>query len=74
MAAERGRIIHKLLEILPHYELARRHAAAQAYLTHHLGALDEALLAQIMALLNDAELAPLFSDAALAGSADWRFF
>ena len=66
MAAERGRIIHKLLEILPHYELARRHAAAQAYLTHHLGALDEALLAQIMALLNDAELAPLFSDAALA--------
>ena len=66
MAAERGRIIHKLLEILPHYEVARRHAAAQAYLTHHLGALDEALLAQIMTLLNDAELAPLFSDTALA--------
>jgi ATP-dependent helicase/nuclease subunit A len=65
-AAERGRIIHKLLEILPRYETSRRHGAAQAYLRHHLADESDALLAQIMALLDDAALAPLFSEAALA--------
>ena len=59
-AAARGRVVHKLLEILPRYAPAQRHDAAQAYLTHHLGADIDHLLHQIMALLNDAELAPYF--------------
>jgi ATP-dependent helicase/nuclease subunit A len=58
--------VHKLLEMLPRYEETHRHAAAQAYLSHHLDNDNDALLQQIMALLDDAALAPLFSEAALA--------
>ena len=65
-AAARGRVVHKLLEILTRYAPAQRHDAAKAYLTHHLGPDIDHLLHQIMALLDDAELAPLFSEAALA--------
>ena len=65
-AAERGRVVHKLFEILPRYEKTHRRAAAQAYLEHHLGAVDATLPEQIMAVMEDATLAPLFSNAAMA--------
>ena len=66
VAAERGRLAHRLLETLPLYDAARRPELARSYLSRHMDALDETLIAQIMAVIQDAELADLFSDAALA--------
>ena len=65
-AAERGRLVHRLLEILPRYQPAQRAAAARAYLTHHEGAVDAGIVAQVMAVMADETLAPLFGAGALA--------
>ncbi|MCH1542446.1 MAG: double-strand break repair helicase AddA [Alphaproteobacteria bacterium] len=65
-AAKRGRLVHRLLEILPRYAPAQRAAAATAYLNHHEGAADPTILAQVMAVMADQVLAPLFGAGALA--------
>ena len=65
-ATERGRLVHRLLEILPRYEPTQREAAATAYLNHHEGTADKRILAQVMAVMADANLAPLFGANALA--------
>jgi ATP-dependent helicase/nuclease subunit A len=65
-AAARGRLVHRLLEILPRYDAANRLAAAQAYLSRHQDTPDETILTQVMAVLTDEALAPLFAEGALA--------
>ncbi len=66
-AAARGRLVHRLLEILPRYQPTHYEAAAEAYLARHSEDDDApTVLAQVLAVLTDARLAALFSDAALA--------
>jgi len=66
-AAARGRLVHRLLEILPRYQPTQYEAAAEAYLARHSEDDDApTVLAQVLAVLTDARLAALFSDAALA--------
>ena len=65
-AAARGHLVHRLLEILPRYDAAQRDAAARAYLTHHEGAADADIVAQVLGVMADADLAPLFGAGALA--------
>jgi ATP-dependent helicase/nuclease subunit A len=71
-----GRLAHALLQMLPDVPQARRAAVAKAYLDAHGGALAEAaraaLAAQVAAVIDAPELAPLFGpgsrgEVALAG-------
>lgn len=64
-AAERGRLMHALFERLPPLAPAQRADAARAWLAAR-GADVEAVLAPVLAVLDDPATAALFSPAALA--------
>jgi ATP-dependent helicase/nuclease subunit A len=67
---KRGNIIHKLLQILPDIAEERRHHAMCAYLSkpvHRLGTTEqEEIFAEISALLNHPEFAPVFGPDSMA--------
>ncbi|MBM3569868.1 MAG: double-strand break repair helicase AddA, partial [Alphaproteobacteria bacterium] len=61
----RGRIVHRLLQLLPELPVARRAAAARRFLADPAHGLDatarEALAAEVLAVLADAAFAPIFA-------------
>ncbi|WP_153770434.1 double-strand break repair helicase AddA [Labrenzia sp. CE80] len=61
---ERGRLVHRLLEVLPDLPAAEREGAAERFVAQSLVAecqhYKEALLEDVYAILNGAEFAPLF--------------
>jgi len=69
-AMRRGRLVHRLLELLPDLDPAARSAAAAAWLArpgHALGPEQQQVLArQVMAILDDPALAALFGPESLA--------
>ena len=60
----RGRLVHRLLEMLPEVPAAERPAAGARLLGHYSASLGEAereaLLAEVLRLFDDADFAPLF--------------
>jgi len=78
----RGRLIHTLLQHLPEHAPDQRAQAARAYLAHAAGAdIDAdgqaAIAREVLTLLDDARMAPLFApgsraEVALAGHIVWR--
>ncbi|SDG74283.1 double-strand break repair helicase AddA [Roseospirillum parvum] len=68
-ARQRGRLVHRLLELLPELPAAQRPAAARRFLTrpaHNLAPDQaEALAAETLAVLDHPDLAPLFGPGAL---------
>jgi len=69
----RGRILHRLLELLPEVAVASR-AAAAARLTRRMGASlgeadGEAIVAEAMRVLDDPQFAPVFAPGSLAEAA-----
>ncbi|MGN6549143.1 MAG: double-strand break repair helicase AddA [Pararhizobium sp.] len=65
-ALERGRIIHRFLEVLPRLAPEERPAAAERYLARACpgwsGADKDALLASVFAILDDPSFAPVFAE------------
>lgn len=74
----RGNLIHKLLEILPDIEPARREASAKAFLDSHVDLTDtqkQDILNEVFAVLTHPEFAPIFApgsraEISLAGRAE----
>ena len=68
LALERGRLVHRLLQILPGFETDDRAAACRRYLDRAAFALPEQERAKIadsvMAVVDDARLQPLFAPSA----------
>ncbi|PLX37736.1 MAG: double-strand break repair helicase AddA [Hyphomicrobiales bacterium] len=64
-ALERGRVAHRLLELLPGLEESRQQAAGRRFLAHARSSLDEgaraALLDELLGVLRHPEFAPVFS-------------
>jgi ATP-dependent helicase/nuclease subunit A len=64
-ALRRGRLLHRLLEHLPAMPAEQRHAAGSALLAQGEDACDAAeaaaLTAQVLAILSDPRMAPLFA-------------
>ncbi len=62
---ERGRIIHRLLQLLPSIDPAGRQPAAERYLAraakHWTGADCDSVIASVMAILDDADFAACFA-------------
>jgi ATP-dependent helicase/nuclease subunit A len=80
-ALERGRVVHKLLQMLPELEPAQRDAAARRYLERAAGDWPEtqrnATLSSVASLLADKRFAPVFAsgsaaEVALAGTLQIR--
>ncbi len=65
-AAERGRLMHALFERLPPLAPATRHAAAARWLTARGVANADAVIAPVLAVIDDPRFAPLFGGDALA--------
>ncbi|TYC49435.1 double-strand break repair helicase AddA [Rhodobacterales bacterium] len=67
---ERGRLVHRLLELLPDLPVGDRREAAATYLTTALrpefGSYRETLLGEISAILENDDFAPVFSPEARA--------
>ena len=72
-AAERGQLIHKILELVPPLPTSQRDAAALAYARRHAEAMDAAMAEnaarEACALMCEPDLADLFSDKARAEAA-----
>jgi ATP-dependent helicase/nuclease subunit A len=70
LAIRRGRITHRLLELLPALEPGAREAAARRYLARPVHGLDaalrEAIARETLAILTNREFAPLFGPASRA--------
>ena len=70
MALERGRLVHRLMQLLPGFEPAEREAACRRYLARAAFHLPEdesdAIQKSVMAVMTDPGLAPVFSSAARA--------
>ena len=70
LALERGRILHRFLQVLPSFDPAERPAAAERYLAraaaHWPESARTSLIAAAMAVIGDASLASIFSPAARA--------
>ncbi|WP_281684408.1 double-strand break repair helicase AddA [Thalassobaculum salexigens] len=62
---KRGVLLHRLLQLLPDMEPTRRHEAGRALLTRPVHALSpdqvESWLAEVLAVLDDPEFAPVFA-------------
>src|SRR5690606_26642803 len=69
-AARRGVLIHRLLERLPDVDRALREQQAKAWLARHAGELSDGdhteIVARVLAVLDEAGWAELFSPRALA--------
>jgi ATP-dependent helicase/nuclease subunit A len=70
-ALHRGRIVHRLLESLPEIPAENRHSVGSAYLSAFAGeSLDSAeqaaLLARVLAILDDPEFSAVFSEGSRA--------
>ena len=59
-AAERGRLVHRLLQTLPGLAAAERGEAARRFLLRHEG--EPGLADEVMALLADPAFGPVFAD------------
>ncbi|WP_234187690.1 double-strand break repair helicase AddA [Shinella sp. NM-101] len=70
LALERGRILHRFLQVLPAFEPAERPAAARRYLeraaAHWPESARASLIAAALAVIGDESLAAIFSPAARA--------
>ncbi|WP_292055271.1 double-strand break repair helicase AddA [Martelella sp.] len=68
LALERGRLVHRLLQILPGFETDDRAAACRRYLDRAAFALPDeeraAIAASVMAVIGDPRLQPLFAPSA----------
>ncbi|MFN0024717.1 MAG: double-strand break repair helicase AddA [Parvularculaceae bacterium] len=69
----RGRILHRLLEVLPEIAIADRERAGAKLVSRMAGALDEGtragMLAEALRVLNDDRFAPVFAPGSLAEAA-----
>jgi ATP-dependent helicase/nuclease subunit A len=69
-ALVRGRLIHRLLESLPALPASERQAIGTAYLAAFAGAMDaaerNALLREVMAVMDDPAFAPVFAEGSRA--------
>ena len=69
-ALQRGRLIHRLLELLPAIATSERTAIGTAYLAAFAGEMDaterDALLAEVMAVMADPAFAPVFAEGSRA--------
>lgn len=67
---QRGNLIHRLLQWLPDTAAEQREQAGQAYLARYADGMEEAertaLLAEVLAVLEDATMAPVFAAGSLA--------
>ena len=70
LALERGRILHRFLQVLPAFDPAKRPAAARRYLERAAAAWPESarasLVAAALAVIDDGSLAAIFSPSARA--------
>lgn len=67
---QRGNLIHRLLQWLPDTPTERRAATGEAYLARYAAAMPEtervALLREVLAVLDDVRMAPVFAPGSLA--------
>nr|WP_272213737.1 3'-5' exonuclease [Marinicella sp. W31]MDC2879687.1 3'-5' exonuclease [Marinicella sp. W31] len=70
LALERGRLVHRLMQLLPGFEASEREEACRRYLSRAAFHLPEdesdAIQKGVMAVIADPELAPVFSSSARA--------
>ncbi|MBB4120944.1 double-strand break repair helicase AddA [Martelella radicis] len=70
IALERGRLVHRLMQLLPGFDVSDREDACRRYLSRAALQLPEeagdAILKNVMSVMSDPELAPVFSSAARA--------